>query len=283
LLAGLLFDNQGRRLTPSHATKSSRRYRYYVTPSGAPATSTGDQRAWRVPANEIEDLVKREVVTLLESSTRLGHVLELRSVTPEDRLKIHQASAARARALKDASPHVVRGFLVSVLERITVRNDAIDLEIHPSRLKAAILQEDAEGPVQSKTVDDEGDASTHRLRIDTRLKHCGGEIRLVLLGDDQQERLPKPDPNLIRAMAKAHAWARQLIAGEVASITEIAKRNDTSRSRASSILTLAFLAPDIVEAILDGRQPPEVNLQLLTGTGGIPLSWVEQRRLYGTS
>jgi hypothetical protein len=164
-----------------------------------------------------------------------------------------------------------------------VRNDAIDLEIHPSRLKAAILREDTESPVQSQTSDDEGDASTHRLRIDTRLKRCGGEIRLVLLGDDKQERLSKPDPNLIRAMAKAHAWARQLIAGEVASITEIAKRSDTSRSRASSILTLAFLAPDIVEAILDGRQPPEVNLELLTGTGGIPLSWVEQRRLYGIS
>jgi hypothetical protein len=178
---------------------------------------------------------------------------------------------------------VVRGFLVSVLARITVRNDAIDLEIHLSRLKAAILQQEAEGPAQSKTIDEEVNEPTHCIRIDTRLKRCGGEIRLVLLGDDQQERLPKPDPNLIRAMAKAHAWVRQLIAGEVASITEIAKRNDTSRSRASSILTLAFLAPDIVEAILDGRQPPEVNLELLTGTGGIPLSWVEQRRLYGTS
>ncbi len=76
---------------------------------------------------------------------------------------------------------------------------------------------------------------------------------------------------------------RQLISGEVASITGIARRNDTSRSRASSILPLAFLAPDIVEAILYGRQPPEVNLELLTGTGGIPLSWVEQRRLYGIS
>jgi hypothetical protein len=43
------------------------------------------------------------------------------------------------------------------------------------------------------------------------------------------------------------------------------------------------MAPDIVEAILDGRQPPEVNLELLTGTGGIPLSWVEQRRLHGIS
>jgi len=74
-----------------------------------------------------------------------------------------------------------------------------------------------------------------------------------------------------------------LIAGEVVSITEIAKRNDTSRSRAGSILTLAFLAPGIVEAILDGRQPPEVNLERLTSSGGVPLSWVEWRCLYGTS
>jgi DNA invertase Pin-like site-specific DNA recombinase len=283
LLAGLLYDEQGRRLTPSHATKGSRRYRYYVTPTDPLATSSPNQRAWRLPANEIEELVRLEIIGLLQSTTRLGHVLDLRSATPEDRLRIHQASAARARALKDASQHVVRGFLVSVLERITMRNDAIDLEIHPSRLKAAILREDAEGPAQSKTIDDEVNELSHCIRIDTRLKRCGGEIRLVLLGDDQQERLPKPDPNLIWAMANAHSWARQLIAGEVASITEIAKRNDTSRSRASSILTLAFLAPDIVEAILDGRQPPEVNLELLTGTGGIPLSWVEQRRLYGTS
>ncbi len=49
------------------------------------------------------------------------------------------------------------------------------------------------------------------------------------------------------------------------------------------MFTLAFLAPDIVEAILEGRQPPEVNLELLTGTGGIPQSWDEQRRLYGLS
>ena len=81
-------------------------------------------------------------------------------------------------------------------------------------------------------------------------------------------------------MAKAHAWTHQLISGEVASITEIAKRNETSRSRAGSIPPLAFLAPDIVEATLDGRQPPEVNLERLTSTGGVPLSWVEQRCLY---
>jgi site-specific DNA recombinase len=283
LLTGLLFDEQGRRLTPSHATKGQRRYRYYVTPGQALCGSAPDQRPWRIPAKEIEDLVKREILAVLQSSTRLDHVLDLRSATPEERLKTYQASTALAQGLKEASPPILRGFLLSVLKRITVRQDALDLEIHPSGLNVAALCGAKEGTIQSNTGDTAVDAPTHRLQIKTRLKRCGGEIRLVLLGDSQEERLPKPDPNLIRAMAKAHIWARQLISGEIASISDIARRNDTSRSRASSILTLAFLTPDIVEAILEGRQPPEVNLERLTSTGGIPNSWDEQRRLYGFS
>jgi DNA invertase Pin-like site-specific DNA recombinase len=281
LLTGLLHDELGHRLTPSHATKGKRRYRYYITPVAHLDDAPADSQVWRIPASEIEGLVRREILDLLESTKRLDHVLDLRSLTPEERLKTYQASTARARALKDANPPVFRGFLLSVLERITVQHDAIDLEVHPSRLKAAIHRAEPDDTVPSNTIDDEVNEPTHRLSIKTRLKRCGGEIRLVLLGDDQMERLPRPDPGLIRAVAKAHAWAHQLISGEVASITEIARRNGTSRSRAGSILPLAFLAPDIVEAILDGRQPPELNLELLTSTGGIPLSWDEQRRLYG--
>jgi len=283
LLAGLVFDEQGRRLTPSHATKGRRRYRYYVTPSNTSSSSPPDQRPWRVPAAEIEDLVKREVLSLLESTSRLDHVLDLRSVTPEEKLKTYQASTALAQGLKTASPPMVREFLLSVLDRITVRQDGLELEIRPLGLRSAIIGDSMEGADLSNPRDTAVVAPTHCVRIQTRLKRCGGEIRLLLLGDNLEERLPKPEPNLIRAVAKAHVWARQLVSGEALSITEIAKRNGTSRSRAGAILTLAFLAPDIVEAILEGRQPPEVNLERLTTTGGIPNSWDEQRRLYGIS
>jgi site-specific DNA recombinase len=283
LLAGLLFDEQGRRFTPSHATKSRRRYRYYVTQSDTPSNSLPDQRPWRIPAAEIEDLVKREVLSLLKSTTRLDQALDLRSATPEERLKTYRASAALVEGLKEASPPRLRGFLLTVIGRIAVRQDSVDLEMHPSGLKVAILCGVTEDAIELITRDTTVGAPTHRVQIKTRLKRCGGEIRLVLLGDNQEERLPKSDPNLTKAAAKAHIWARQLIFGEVASISEIARRNDTSRSRASSILALAFLAPDIVEAILEGRQPPELNLERLTTTGGIPNSWDEQRRLYGFS
>ena len=178
---------------------------------------------------------------------------------------------------------MLRAFLLSVVARISVQQDGLQLEIHPSWLKSAIVGDARKGAALSASCDAAADAPIYRVRIKSRLKRCGGEIRLVLLGDKLEERLPKPDPNLIRAMAKAHVWARQLVSGEALSITEIATRNGTSRSRAGTILTLAFLAPDIVEAILEGRQPPEVNLERLTSTGGIPISWDEQRRLYGFS
>jgi DNA invertase Pin-like site-specific DNA recombinase len=264
LLAGLLHDELGRRLTPSHATKRKRRYRYYITPSEGLDEASPEHQTWRIPAHEIEDLVKREILSLLESRTRLDDILDLGSVSPEERLQIYQASAARARSLQVVNTPVFRGFLLSVLDRITTRSDAIELEVHPSRLKAIIHQNDVNHTDHSNAVLREVNEPTHRLCIKTRLKRCRGENRFVLLGEDEQETLPKPDPGLIRAVAKAHSWAGQLISGERASITEIAKRNGTSRSRAGSILTLAFLAPDIVEAILDGRQPPEVNLELLT-------------------
>jgi len=283
LLAGLLFNEQGRRLTPSHATKGQRRYRYYVTPNQALSGSPPDQRPWRIPAKEIEDLVKREILAVLESSTRLDHILGLRSVAPLEKLQMYQASTALAQGLKNESPPMLREFLLSVLKRITVRQDTLDLKIHRTGLKAAILGAEREEPIRSNTNDPAAVAPTHHLQINSRLKRCGSEMRLVLLGDDQEERLPKPDSNLIRATAKAHIWARQLVSGEVRSITEIARRNDTSRSRASTILMLAFLAPNIVEAIIEGRQPPAVNLERLTSTGGIPQTWDEQRRLYGFS
>jgi hypothetical protein len=121
------------------------------------------------------------------------------------------------------------------------------------------------------------------LSVEALLRRCGGETRLVLFADDQSERLTHPDPALIKAVAKAHAWARQLISGEAATIAEIAKREGFSRPHASRLLNLAFLAPDIVEAILEGRQPPDINIEVMTKGLRLPLSWQDQRRVLGFS
>ena len=106
-------------------------------------------------------------------------------------------------------------------------------------------------------------------------------MKFILFGDDTMEMRARPDPGMIKAVAKARIWAHQLMTGEVSSIAEIAKRERTSRPHASRLLNLAFLAPDIVQAILEGRQPPELNVKAMTRRLQIPLSWEEQRRALG--
>ncbi len=82
-------------------------------------------------------------------------------------------------------------------------------------------------------------------------------------------------------MARAHAWFTQLAKGEVTSLREIARRWDQNPGDVSRTLPLAFLAPDMVVAILEGRQPPDVTTEWLKRLPHLPYAWDRQRRLLG--
>jgi hypothetical protein len=88
---------------------------------------------------------------------------------------------------------------------------------------------------------------------------------------------------LVRAIARAHSWFEHLQTGEVKSIREIAAQENLSTCYVMRYLRLAFLAPDIVETIIDGRQPPGLSIRKLTNNKNFPSDWVEQRRLLNFS
>src|SRR6201990_2348794 len=73
----------------------------------------------------------------------------------------------------------------------------------------------------------------------------------------------RADPAMVKALARAFRWKRMLDSGRYASISEIASAEKIDRGYVGSILRLTLLAPDIVEAILDGRQPTELGLPTL--------------------
>jgi hypothetical protein len=87
---------------------------------------------------------------------------------------------------------------------------------------------------------------------------------------------PRPDEKLIRALARAHRWRRLLEEGKYRSAAEIAQTESITRSFVNRLLRLTLLAPDIQEAILDGRQPKGMELEELTRPA--PSAWEEQRR-----
>ena len=103
-------------------------------------------------------------------------------------------------------------------------------------------------------------------------------MKLVMA--DERASTANPDARLIATVARAHRWSEELRTGVASSVGDLVTRHGVDQGDVSRCLPLAFLAPDIVEAILQGRQPVELTALRLKRIG-LPLSWVEQRRRLG--
>ena len=98
---------------------------------------------------------------------------------------------------------------------------------------------------------------------------------------DERDRSAAPDRHLIAAVSQGRYWLAQIMGGEIKSITELAKRDGADRTDIGRAIPFAYLAPDIVEAILDGRQPAELTAARLKRVRDLPVSWAEQRQVLG--
>jgi site-specific DNA recombinase len=112
-----------------------------------------------------------------------------------------------------------------------------------------------------------------------QLRRRGVELRLVVNGGARASC--KTDQSLLRAVARAHCWFDDLVTGQCGSMVEIAKCNGVGKQYVSRLIRLAFLAPEMVERIVAGRQPPELTAQALrTGHFDIPVDWAAQKRVF---
>lgn len=120
------------------------------------------------------------------------------------------------------------------------------------------------------------------VQIPLRLRQRGGR-KLVVTPDGTSGRTlqrARVDSAMVKAIARAYRWRRLLETGVYGTITELAAAENINQSYVCRILRLTLLAPDIVEAILDGRQP--TVLQLPTLFKPLPTDWVAQRTRLGT-
>ena len=121
---------------------------------------------------------------------------------------------------------------------------------------------------------------TLTVRIPIRLQRRGGR-KLIMAPDGATMPTPKPrrDETLIKALVRAHRWRRRIESGQAKSITDLAEQEGVTDAYVCRLLPLTCLAPDIVEAILDGRQPKGLRLTEMLGNG--PLGWEEQQVSWG--
>jgi len=119
------------------------------------------------------------------------------------------------------------------------------------------------------------EVNTLTICIPIRLQRRGGR-KLIMTpeGTAMPAPKPRPDETLVKALVRAHRWRRRIESGQAKSITDLAEQEGVTDAYVCRLLPLTCLAPDIVEAILDRRQPKGLRLAEMLGNG--PLSWEEQ-------
>lgn len=126
-----------------------------------------------------------------------------------------------------------------------------------------------------------GDATTDHgrtltVRVPLTLRKRGGRKQVVTPdGAGWGQPRPRVDNTMVKAIARAHRWKRLMESGRFASVTELAEAEKINQSYLCRVLRLTLLAPDIVEAILDGRQPAALQMDALLKP--MPLEWAAQR------
>jgi hypothetical protein len=268
LLVGVLVDARGERLTPTHAVKKGRRYRYYV--SGALTTDAGTDGAqgWRLPAQEIEDAVIRVLTDALTSPAMLLERFGTAGI-PSDQTRKMLNRATRLAAALNRSPAQRAEVVRDLIEKVAIEENAITIRIRRSALSGGAV-----APPSSESPSD----STIELTAAVALRRRGVEMRLMLPEVTTQNDRSRCDPTLIKAIARGHAWFEELAAGRARSLRELAERDGITRRYVRRLVDLAFLSPELVESILHGRQPVELTATRLTELD-LPLDWTDQRSL----
>jgi hypothetical protein len=121
------------------------------------------------------------------------------------------------------------------------------------------------------------DGRTLIVRVPMAFAKRGG--RKLIVSPDGTSTVPitrrRVDNTMVKALARAHRWQRLLESGEYSSVTEIAAAEKINRSYVCRVLRLTILAPDLIEAILDGRQPSTVTLAALMKP--FPVTWQQHQ------
>jgi site-specific DNA recombinase len=240
LLTGLLFDDAGHRMVPTHATKAGIRYRYYVSAPflhGEAKTASAGSIS-RVPAADIEDIVRKSIKEHLAAR--------------------QDSSITNAVRLEDRD-------LTHLITEIVVRDDRLVI-----RLKSGHADETSDAPEnQSLTIPWQKPPSRKSRQILLPHNVSRSEVR-----PEQFERRAR----LVSAIARGRRWLDDVISGRVTTVAQLCTREKCSVRQVNMTISLAFLAPNLVKAAVEGRLPRGIGVERLRDP---PTEWRRQFEALG--
>ncbi len=204
-------------MTPDHASKWGKRYRYYASQKDKERL---ELPVHRIPAGEIERLVSHQLATKTEASWE--------------------------------GPSPSRELVLDYVEKVTVHSDRVEVFIA---------------------------GTDEPVTIHASLIRCGGEVRIDAPSQDWIDA--RRDKSLIKLIVRAHQARAVIESPTIPSIDAAADSLGLSQQYFCRLLRLAYLAPDITAAILDGKQPTHINRQFLARVNNLPMDWTGQREMLG--
>ena len=275
LLAGLVYDDSGERMSPTHANKKGTRYRYYVSQSlikrGRPQAS---EAACRVPAADLESIVEDRICALLRDETAMLEVAGLTTVAMKKSLIANASNLARRWPALPASAK--RAILHALVARVDIRPEMVDVSVHP-----AVLPDVVGSGLDIRRLPERPEGPTQVLSVPARLRRTGMETKLLIQGTFGAEPPRRSDRSLQRLVAQARHLSDLVITSNGKQIQDLAVEAGVSPSYFTRVFRLSFLAPEITKAILQGRQPSELSAIKLLSAGLFPSAWLDQRLQFG--
>ena len=255
LLVGMIHDGLGRKMSPSHTAKNGKRYRYYITHS---SEVSADSPAWRLPAHDIERVVVETLGRFLEDRPSIRRVIGSDDATRlSTALSLCEDTAERVRA----SAFHRRTRIPMLVEHVEVGEAAITVKLSSAGLCDLLADEIDSDRVPTLT------AAVCRIRK-------GKEVKLVIKNGPCVER----DEAIVSLLREAMTVRDEVLAAPDQTIAEIAAKTGRCRKRLARLLRLSWLAPEIVDAVIEGRQLRGLAPRALLRTD-LPFEWSRQKAL----
>jgi len=240
LLTGLLFDDAGHRMIPTHATKAGIRYRYYVSATflhGEAKTASAGSTS-RLPAADIEDIVIKSIKEHLAAR--------------------QDKSTMNAVRLEDRD-------LTQLITEIVVHEDRLIIRLKPDH------------------ADEASDAQENQSFSIPWKKPPSKKSRQILLPHNVSRSDVRPEQferraRLVSAIARGRRWLDDVISGRVTTVAQLCTREKCSVRQVNMTISLAFLAPNLVKAAVEGRLPRGIGVERLRDP---PTEWPHQFEALG--
>jgi site-specific DNA recombinase len=264
LLVQLVRDGEGRLMTPSHTSIRNRRFRYYVT---RPDKIEGTP-AWRVNAHDLERIVCAELVALLSDAQTIYSLAGPTGAqqTEQAVLKARDLAEQLTAGQSLTKQHILQ----ALLSGVQLYDGHIDIRIDTSKLAATLELGQNSCPMDGPYI-----VTCQAVRV-----RRGHELRLIIPSSAPPSLAVSRDEKLIVLLAEAHAAAELILAHPELSLAKIGAQQGKCRTRLSRLVALSCLAPDIVTAIVQGRQSPSLSARILMQLE-LPFDWAAQRAILG--